>query len=78
MARSKPADSIPWLMDADKSLVVFVKPDGKKSAMPLADVMCSVVRERGVTEFNIVDHTAAPLLKDLIMFQMFLSAKSLL
>lgn len=33
-----------------------VKPDSKQ-VMTLADVMCSVTKERGVTEVKLVDHS---------------------
>ena len=55
------ADILPWLVKDDRTLVCLVAttPDGpKKEVMSVAEVMCKVTRDRGVTEVQIVDHDA--------------------
>lgn len=49
-------DHVPWCIDDDKRLICLVKPQSKQ-VMTLAEVMCSVVKERGVTEVKLVDHS---------------------
>ena len=44
--------------------MIYVKNNGVKSAMPLADVIADVVRERGVTEISAVDHNVEGKHKD--------------
>ena len=52
-------------MTDDKVLVVLVRPGDppNKCVMPLAETMCAVARERGVTEVKLVDHSLRPKVK---------------
>jgi len=49
----------------DKVLVALVRPGDppSKCLMPLAETMCAVARERGVTEVKLVDHNLRPKVK---------------
>lgn len=53
----------PWSIDEDKVLVTLVKPGDSKVVMTLAEVMCSVTKERGVTEVKLIDHSLRPKVK---------------
>ena len=52
-------DHIPWLIVDDMQLVSLlpgVGGSGTKDMLTVADVMCRITRERGVTESKVVDH----------------------
>ena len=56
-------DFLPWLLPDDRQLICLSKQDGDrtvKEIMALSDLVCSVTRERGVTEVRVVDHTLTP------------------
>ena len=58
--------SIPWLLENDKTPVILVSTSGgntSKEIMPMAETMCWIARERGVTEAKVVDYTVAPRMK---------------
>ena len=59
-------DYVPWHMEDDKVLVALVRGGDPptKTLMPLAETMCTVARERGVTEVKLVDHSLRPKVKD--------------
>lgn len=56
------ADMLPFQIKEDKDLIVLVK-SGEKYVMTLAECMCSVAKERGVTEVKLVDHALRPKMK---------------
>ena len=59
---SNPADTVatvtdflPWCLRDDRTLVAFCKGDTKE-VVSLAEVMCMITRERGITECRVIDH----------------------
>ena len=59
-------DFIPWCLKDDKALVCFVRSEGDKTVkevMTLADLLCWITRERGVTEVRVIDHTLGAKMK---------------
>ena len=53
-------------MNDDKTLVCLVKTEGgstTKTISSIAEIMCSITRERGITEVRLVDHDMSPLMK---------------
>ena len=48
--------SIPWVLDDDKTMVVVVSTSGK-TVSTVADALCSLAKDRGITEARMVDHT---------------------
>lgn len=70
-ATSNP-DHLPWLVENDKTLVTIVKTEGgntTKTLMSLAELMCSVTRDRGITEVKLIDHHISPMVKAIAFFQ---------
>ncbi|CAK8999273.1 Uncharacterized protein SCF082_LOCUS5988 [Durusdinium trenchii] len=60
------ADTLPWCVNDDKTLVCLVKTEGgstTKTISSIAEIMCSITRERGITEVRLVDHDMSPLMK---------------
>lgn len=57
-------DGLAWMVAADTNMVASVKPDGSKHLMTLADVICQLTRDRGITEVRLVDHNLRPKTKD--------------
>ena len=58
-------DYVPWSISDDKVLVCLVKSGDAptKTIMSLADTMCTVTKERGITELKLVDHSLRPKMK---------------
>ena len=59
-------ETLPWCLSDDKALVCLVKTENgnvNKSICSVADLMCSITRDRGVTEVRLVDHDMSPMLK---------------
>ena len=58
-------DYVPWSISNDKVLVCLVKSGEppSKTLMTLADTMCTVTKERGITELTLVDHSLRPKVK---------------
>lgn len=55
---------VPWKVVDDKMLVCLVKAEpASKHLMSLAETMCTVTKERGITEIKLVDHTVRPKVK---------------
>ena len=55
---------VPWHFTDDKVLVCLVGGDPpSKKLCTLADVMCHVTKERGITEAKLVDHVMRPKVK---------------
>lgn len=50
---------LPWKLADDRTLLCLVGSEGK-SITTLADIMCDITRERGVTEIRVTDHGLAP------------------
>ncbi|CAL1138958.1 unnamed protein product [Cladocopium goreaui] len=48
-------DFLPWCLRDDRTLVAFCKGDTKE-VVSLAEVMCMITRERGITECRVIDH----------------------
>ena len=56
-------DNIPWYVMDDRTLVTHVKQAAngqEKSILSIAELICNMTRERGVTEVRMVDHTMSP------------------
>ena len=58
-------DYVPWSITDDRMLVCLVTAGEAptKELLTVADCMCRVTRERGVTEVKLVDHTLRPKVK---------------
>ncbi|CAL1130517.1 unnamed protein product [Cladocopium goreaui] len=59
-------DSLPWCLGDDKSLVSLVKTENgqtTKVISSVAELMCNITKERGITEMRLVDHDMQPMLK---------------
>ena len=59
-------ECLPWHVVDDKSLVCWVKSQNgapTKTLHSVADLLCSITRERGVTEVRMVDHDLDPKVK---------------
>lgn len=41
--------------------MVLVTPPDNKDTLTLADILCNVAKERGVTEFRMLDHDIEPM-----------------
>ena len=63
MARNSKDKHLPWMLENDQSLVVFLDPARGKVAMSLADLVCYATQTHGITEVNLVDHKLEPMLK---------------
>ncbi|CAK9094173.1 Uncharacterized protein SCF082_LOCUS44273 [Durusdinium trenchii] len=55
--------SLSWLVSDDKQLVALIKEGTDKELMSLAEVVCSVAKNKGITECKIIDHELQPKLK---------------
>ena len=56
-------DFLPWMISDDRALVCLSKQQGGravKTLMSLADLVCDITRDRGVTEVRVIDHTLSP------------------
>jgi hypothetical protein len=57
-------EHVPWKVVDDKMLVCLVKAEPpSKHLMSLADTVCTVAKERGITEIKLVDHSLRPKVK---------------
>ncbi|CAJ1423296.1 unnamed protein product [Effrenium voratum] len=66
-AQSSP-EYLAWVVRSDKHFVSLVTGQGdvaNKEVMTMADVMCYITRERGVTQARLLDHDMEPLTKAL-------------
>lgn len=50
---------IPWLVTCDKTLVAMIGDASEKKLQTLADCMCDTVKNKGITELRVIDHTMA-------------------
>ncbi|CAK8994004.1 unnamed protein product [Durusdinium trenchii] len=58
LGSAEPSDShIPWLVKLDKTLVALADTKEIKS---IAEILCDVTKQRGITEIRIVDHALQP------------------
>lgn len=55
-------DYVPWVISDDRTLVCLVSGTEKKLCS-LSETMCTVTKERGVTEVRLVDHALQPKMK---------------
>ena len=56
---STATDFIPWVVKDDATLVCIVKQQGGsvvKEVLPLAEAICNITRDQGITEIRVVDH----------------------
>lgn len=63
-------DYVPWVISDDRTLVCLVSGTEKKLCS-LAETMCTVTKERGVTEVRLVDHSLQPKMKATPMTNFF-------
>jgi hypothetical protein len=65
-AAASATETLPWCLSDDHSLVCVVKTENgnvNKAICSVADLMCSITRDRGITEVRLVDHDMSPMLK---------------
>ncbi|CAE7395205.1 unnamed protein product [Symbiodinium sp. CCMP2592] len=64
MARNNKDKHLPFMLENDWSLVVFLDPVRGKVAMSVADLVCHATQTHGITEVNLVDHMLQQMLED--------------
>lgn len=57
MARSEAGENIPFILESDTQLMVVVDPDqGHRVVKCLADTMCDLTGDHGITDLQLRDH----------------------
>ena len=49
-------DAIPFIVEADHTMMAFVDSDGKKTGLCFAQITCRVAQKSGTTELVLCDH----------------------
>ncbi|CAE7389856.1 unnamed protein product [Symbiodinium sp. CCMP2592] len=71
MARNNKDKRLPFMLENDWSLVVFLDPVRGKVAMSVAELVCHATQTHGITEVNLVDHKLQQMLDDGVSLRMF-------
>ena len=62
VARAESHQSIPFLLEADRLLVIVVDPEtNQRSVTSVAEAVCDVTSRHGITEILLTDHDLVPM-----------------
>lgn len=64
VATAPPNDSLPFIVARDTDMVNWVKDDGSKMTLCLADLMCKLASGQGLMQVTLADHDLEQKVKD--------------